>query len=98
MPIFPDERTRILSNTAPLVAEPFSASLEAVEKIKAVSLLAAANVSVANACIDAPGNIASVPLDSKGAWKLILPNTSPDTTPVSFVDKVNTAPVVPSPP
>ena len=69
-----------------------------VANTRAVELLSAAKVSSASPQIDAPARIASVPLDSNGARKSILPKTSLSTTVSSAVDRFSLpAPVAPVP-
>ena len=58
--------------------------------------MVASKVAAASACIEARGSKASAPV-SRGALNTTCPIISLSTTVVSFVDKVNTAPVVVKP-
>ena len=73
-----------------------AASLAPVLKLNFVALLSAANVSSATASMAADIRIASVPPDSSGAWKLIVPKGSPTVKASSPVCRVNDT-GVPSP-
>ena len=76
IPTLPPERMRICSVAAAVLP---------VAKIRLVGLAVVVNASSATAQILAPGRIASVPEDSRGALKLILPSSSAATIVSSLV-------------
>ena len=74
-----------------------AASEAAVLKLNLVALLSAAKSPSDTASIPAATNLESVPVSSSGAWKLIVPRTSPASifiSPVSIVSKTGLLSVV----